>query len=65
MEEIVYWLHHDMRDSKWYDITRSQYDKIKEVLGYLPEDIEITFSNDYSKVRKTIWKLTNEKWRPI
>ena len=63
-QEIVFWIHHEIDSNKWYPLTGSQAEKVKNALPYVPEDIEITFSHDYSKFRKTIWKLNKELWKP-
>lgn len=64
VSEITNWLWHEMTPNKWYNITDKQYKIIRSVLPYISDDIEITFSSDNSKVRKTIWKLDKDNWKP-
>ena len=54
--KALYWVTHEMQSDKWHKVDERQVKVLLEIWDNVPDNIELTLSNDKTKVKKQIWK---------
>lgn len=57
--DIKKYIEERMRSDEWYSVNSPA--KIKEEMDKLDKNIEITFSKDFTKVKKIVWENDKPK----
>lgn len=61
-EYLKNWVKNIMESNVWYIVKSEDVENYKKLFEpLLDENIELTFNEDYTKIKKTIWK----KGKPI
>ncbi len=53
--KALYWIVHDLQPYKWVRIDKRQLKIVLEIWDNVPNNIELTLSNDKTKMKKAVW----------